>query len=62
MSALARIVAGIGLVIVGTAFLRLARSDATERLYLVALEYGFAASLVVAGIGLIVITGLLGLA
>lgn len=58
MSALTRIVAAIGLVLIGAAFLRLARSDSTGRVHLLALEYGVSISLVVAGIGLLVITAI----
>jgi hypothetical protein len=59
MSVVERIVAGIGLVLLGTTFLRLARTDTTDRLYLVVLEYGFALALVVAGVGLIALSAAL---
>lgn len=59
MGVLERIVAGLGLVLLGTTFLRLALTDSTDRLYLVVLEYGFALSLVVAGVGLIALSAVL---
>lgn len=55
MPVLEKVVAGTGLVLLGTSFLRLARTDATERVHLLALEYGVSLSLVVAGVGLIAI-------
>jgi len=58
MGTLESIIAGMGLVLLGTSFLRMARSDTTDRLYLLTLEYGFALSLVVAGMGLIAIAAL----
>lgn len=56
MGVLERVVAGVGLVLLGTTFLRLARTDTTDRLYLVVLEYGFALSLVVGGVGLVALS------
>lgn len=55
MSALEKFVAGAGLLLLGTAFLRLARTDTTARVHLLALEYGISLSLVMAGIGLFAI-------
>lgn len=59
MGVVERIVAGVGLVLLGTTFLRLARSDTTNRFYLVVLEYGFALSLVVGGMGLVALSAVL---
>ena len=58
MSAITKVVAGAGLMLLGTAFLRLARSDTTRRVHLLALEYGISLSLVVAGVGLLVIASI----
>lgn len=57
MSAIQQVVAGAGLLLLGSAFLRLASSDDTEQVHLLALEYGVSLSLVVAGLGLIAIAG-----
>lgn len=59
MGVVERIIAGVGLVLLGTTFLRLGRTDSTDRFYLVVLEYGFALSLVVAGVGLIALSAVL---
>lgn len=47
--------AGLGLVIVAAAFLRLADSNEADTVHLLVLEYGFAFALMIAGFGLIVI-------
>ncbi|MFC7045645.1 hypothetical protein ACFQH6_09720 [Halobacteriaceae archaeon GCM10025711] len=58
MNTLAGMASGLGAIILGASFLRLARSDSSERLYLVALEYGFALALFVAGLGFIFVSAL----
>lgn len=57
-SAAETVVAGMGLVLVGMAFLRLGRTNTTDRTYLLALEYGFSLSLVATGLGLVTITAI----
>jgi len=55
MVSLPAIGAGLGLVVVAAAFLRLADSNETDAIHLRVLEYGFAFALLLAGFGLIVI-------
>lgn len=60
--ALELVVAGLGLLVVAAAFLRLGVSDQTEVLHVVALEYGFALALLLAGSGMILLAVLLSVA
>lgn len=55
MSTGAYIVSSVGLMILGAAFLQLAKTNTTEELYLQALEYGFALAFLVVAAGLMVI-------
>jgi len=48
-----QLVAGLGLIVLSAAFIRLAVSNRTETIYLVALEYAFSLALLLAGLGLI---------
>jgi hypothetical protein len=52
---MAGVIAGFGAIILSFGFLQLARTDNTERLYLVALEYGFGVALFVAGVGIMIV-------
>jgi hypothetical protein len=47
------IVSGLGLIVLSVAFVRLGASDATERLYLLAFEYGFSVLFLLAGVALV---------
>jgi uncharacterized membrane protein len=58
---LPELVSGLGLIIISASFVRLAVSDETEEMYLLALEYAFALALLLAGVGLIGLS-ILGLA
>lgn len=49
---LQQLMAGLGLIVLSAAFIRLAVSDRTETMYLLALEYAFSLALLVAGLGL----------
>jgi hypothetical protein len=51
-----QLVAGLGLIVLSAAFVRLAVSDRTETMYLIALEYAFSLALLVAGLGLMALS------
>jgi len=53
---LPQLVAGLGLIVLSAAFVRLAVSDRTETMYLVALEYAFSLALLVTGLGLMAVS------
>jgi len=53
---LPQLVAGLGLIVLSAAFVRLAVSDRTETMYLIALEYAFSLALLVAGLGLMALS------
>lgn len=49
------LVSGAALVVISTAFFRLAVTNETDESYLQVLEFGFAVTLLLAGLGLVVI-------
>jgi len=50
------LIAGLGLIVLSAAFIRLAVSDRTETVYLIALEYAFSLALLLAGLGLMALS------
>ncbi|QSG03527.1 hypothetical protein [Natranaeroarchaeum sulfidigenes] len=58
MSVVAYVIASFGLLILGSAFMTLAKTNHTEELYLRALEYGFALAFLVSAIGLVLVAAL----
>lgn len=55
MSLITQVLAGLGLVVLAAAFLRLGANNRTEQAYVVVLEYGFALVLTLAGFGIVLI-------
>lgn len=51
-----QLVAGLGLIVLSAAFIRLAVSNRTETMYLLALEYAFSLALLLSGLGLMALS------
>lgn len=58
MSAVAYVVASLGLLVLGSAFMTLAKTNTTEELYLRALEYGFAFAFLISAVGFVLVAAL----